>query len=634
MSTAAPSIRPFGPYLLLRTTGADPLGTVYRAGTLGQPRLQPFVHLRVFDGAAVDRPALLRAMEVAVDVLDGIRGTTVAGGAVLGAVDDVPFAGVEDRPGQTLEALLAPRASGAGIPPEHALLVTERILAALEAARPVELLAGAPHGFLVPSFVHVSYDGEVRVFGFGLGSGLLPALRFPKARPTFAPYIAPEVLESGQPTTSGDVYSVSALLYESLTGRPPAPGAAAAGVDGATLGTDGAPVPEPIRELLRRGLAPDPARRERDLAAYRHAVSSLVYGGPFTASTFNLAFFVQQQFERTIQAEKRERESEEQLGVPRPAPGPARPAAPPPGAPPARPSAARPGNVDDSAATRPAPAVQLPPAPSPPCALTGAPRSSPLGGVPLWAVGAAAVVVLAAAGFLAAKLRLGAGPSPTPVPVPTAAPTAPPSTPTPIVVGKEDPLFQAAVQARLQEELKKRERERQLEQQKGQKKRQADAERAAEETRKATEAEEALRAARDRNDREEALRLAKEAQEARRRADEAAAAVRAAALPSVKEGDLVEIAQVDTEPEVAASVKPEVPPLARMRKVGGTVLLRVLVNERGETEAVEVLRDTSPKVGLAESSKAAVRRWTWKPATKDGRKVRTWTTVPVAFVAQ
>jgi TonB family protein len=254
--------------------------------------------------------------------------------------------------------------------------------------------------------------------------------------------------------------------------------------------------------------------------------------------------------------------------------------------------------------------------------------------VPLWAVGAAAVVVLAAAGFLATKLRLGAGPPPTPAPVPTAVPTAPPATPTPLVVGREDPLFQAAVQARLQEELKKRERERQIEQQKEQKKRQADVDRAAEEARKATDAEEALRAARDRNDREEALRLAKDAQEARRRADEAAAAARAATAPAVKEGDLLEIAQVDTEPEVVSSVKPEVPPLARIRRVGGTVLLRVLVNEKGQTEAVEVLRDTSPRVGLAESSKAAVERWTWKPATKDGRKVRTWTTVPVPFVAQ
>ncbi len=141
--------------------------------------------------------------------------------------------------------------------------------------------------------------------------------------------------------------------------------------------------------------------------------------------------------------------------------------------------------------------------------------------------------------------------------------------------------------------------------------------------------------ARDRNDRDEALRLAKEAQEARRRADEAAgAAARAAEDPPVKEGDLVELSKVDTEPSVLMSVRPEVSPLARARRVAGTVLLRVLVNERGQSEEVEVFRDTTPKVGLGETSRTAVLRWTWTPATKDGRKVKTWMTVQVPFVAQ
>lgn len=609
MSSTAPSIRPFGPYLLLRTTGADALGTVYRAGTLGQPRLKPFLQLRVFDGAAVDRPALLHSMEVAVDVLDAIRGPAVAAGAVLGAVDDVPFAGVEDQPGQTLEVLLQPRAGGAGLPPEHALLVTERILAALESARPLESVAGAPHGFLVPSFVHVSYDGETRVWGFGLGSGLLSALRFPRARQPFAPYIAPEVLESGRPTTAGDVYSVSALLHEALTGRPPAPGAGAAGVDAATLATVGAPLPEAVRQILRRGLAADPAGRERSLAAFRGAVNALLYDGSYTASTFNLAFFMQQKFERVIQSEKRERESEEQLGAARPVSGIARPVAPPP------------------AARRPA-------APDPARTAGEASRRSPLGGIPLWAVGAAAVVVLSAGGFLVYRLPIRGAPRPSSLPAPTAAPTAPPATPTPFVVGKDDPLFQAAVQTRLQQELKKREQQRLAEQQKEQKKRQADVDRAADAARKAREAEDAARAALDLNDREEALRLAREAQEARKRAIEAAAAAQAPPTPAVREGDLLDISQVDTEPSAVTMVRPEVPPLARIRKVGGAVLLRVLVNEKGQTEAVEILRDTAPKVGLAETSKAAVERWTWTPATRDGRKVRTWTTVTIPFAAQ
>ncbi|HSB37414.1 MAG TPA: TonB family protein [Thermoanaerobaculia bacterium] len=124
------------------------------------------------------------------------------------------------------------------------------------------------------------------------------------------------------------------------------------------------------------------------------------------------------------------------------------------------------------------------------------------------------------------------------------------------------------------------------------------------------------------------------AQEAQRRADAAAATATAAATPRVREGDLLDISQVDTAPSAATMVKPEVSPLARRLKVEGTVLLRVLVNEKGRSEAVEILRDTKPKVGLGQSSKEAVEKWTWTPATKDGKKVKTWTTVTVPFVAQ
>ncbi|HSB36377.1 MAG TPA: energy transducer TonB, partial [Thermoanaerobaculia bacterium] len=399
-------------------------------------------------------------------------------------------------------------------------------------------------------------------------------------------------------------------------------GAAAASLETATLAVSGSPLPDPLRDLLRRGLSSDQAGRERDLPAFRSAVNALLYGGSYSVSTFNLAFLMQQQFERAIQSEKREREAEEELGVARPVSGVSRPAPTPAAAPVARPPAS------------PPPAARRPGAPDAARPVAEPARKNPLGGVPPWAVGAAAVVLLLAGGFLAYRLRLGAAPPPAPLPRPAAVPTAPPPAPTPVVVGKEDPLFQAALQARLQEELKRRDRERQSEKQRELRKREADAARAAEEARKATEAEDAARAARDRNDREEELRLAREAQEARKRAVEAAAAARAASTPVVREGDLLEISEVDTEPVAVTTVKPEVPPLAKRRKLGGTIRLRVLVNEKGRTEAVEILQDTTPKVGFGESSKAAVERWIWTPATKDGRKVRTWTTVTVPFVVQ
>jgi len=63
--------------------------------------------------------------------------------------------------------------------------------------------------------------------------------------------------------------------------------------------------------------------------------------------------------------------------------------------------------------------------------------------------------------------------------------------------------------------------------------------------------------------------------------------------------------------------------------MGGMVLLRVLVSERGTAQEVEVLRRAPG--GLTESAVDAVRRWTFSPATKAGVPVKTWMTVPIPF---
>ena len=179
--------------------------------------------------------------------------------------------------------------------------------------------------------------------------------------------------------------------------------------------------------------------------------------------------------------------------------------------------------------------------------------------------------------------------------------------PTPVIVGKEDPAFQAALQAKLQEEMKKVEDQIAREQAAAARKRadeQAKVEEAAARTR---EAEEAARLARDRADKEEAERLAKEAAEARAREDAARRAAEAA-VPKVKPGDLVDIGQVSQPPRAVKVIKPEATSLARQRKVSGTVLVRVLVDENGRAAQTEVYRDTTPKVGLGESSVAAVKQ--------------------------
>src|ERR1035437_4146100 len=139
--------RMFGPYVLTRSYGSDPIGGTFLAGTARGRKLAPYVLIRTFDGDAVDTSALVPAMETAVEYLDDIRGQAVARGAVLGIVDDVPFAGIDYVAGQTLDRLFGRQsAERTLLPPEYGLLVAQKILVSLEATQVLMAPTGAPHG--------------------------------------------------------------------------------------------------------------------------------------------------------------------------------------------------------------------------------------------------------------------------------------------------------------------------------------------------------------------------------------------------------------------------------------------------------------------------------------------------------
>ena len=136
MSSSGPVPRIFGPFVLTRYLGTDPLGGLYRAGTATGAQLAPFLLIRVFEGAGIDQPALVPVMEEASEYLEVVRGPAVAKGAVLGIVDDVPFAGIEYVPGRTLDRLFSGEGQGPiPLPVEHALLIAEKLLVALEIGR-------------------------------------------------------------------------------------------------------------------------------------------------------------------------------------------------------------------------------------------------------------------------------------------------------------------------------------------------------------------------------------------------------------------------------------------------------------------------------------------------------------------
>ena len=177
--------------------------------------------------------------------------------------------------------------------------------------------------------------------------------------------------------------------------------------------------------------------------------------------------------------------------------------------------------------------------------------------------------------------------------------------------------------------------------------------RAQDEARKKAQAEQDRKAQADRKRLEDEQKVA-EAQlaEEQRRAEEARAAAAAAAAASqappttvaaaplpppttvaVKAGSLVDVNDAGVIAPVALN-KPSFtyPPIALRQRIEGKVDLTVLVDERGGVADARVVSGAGGKAGLNEAASEYVRRWKFRPATKEGVPVKTWTPVSVVFM--
>jgi protein TonB len=68
--------------------------------------------------------------------------------------------------------------------------------------------------------------------------------------------------------------------------------------------------------------------------------------------------------------------------------------------------------------------------------------------------------------------------------------------------------------------------------------------------------------------------------------------------------------------------------LPALRKTGGLVELRVLVDENGRVVEATPLKGEK---ALADAASKAVRLWKYAPGTKQGVKVKVWLLVPIQF---
>jgi TonB family protein len=632
----------FASCILLREVFADELGRLFRAALIKGDAVERIVWLRILDGPGLPAPAIVETFEVARRIGERVTGAQLVSKPFFCESAGIPALGFDYTAGQTLNrVLLRSRDEAFPLQPDNSLLITERIAQALGAFEGVEIEGKTfAHGFLHPALIHLTNDGDARLAGAGIGHGLLRCLENDGAIPAGRAYLAPEILAGGDPAPAADLYSLGAILFHLLTATalPPDPADRESALDAAHLAWDGEPLPEDIRSILKRALAARPADRFSSPAEFRTELDSLLYGGAYSPTTFNLALFMDRLFRTEIEADEIAMTEEQNIDPARLLVSDEEPEAPP--------------------------AVEVDTEASPEAVPPDEPRSSSKTG--LWLAVAAVILIGSGAGLFWTLRNQGAfqGPPPTPTPEEIEARRQ----------AQEDrlrTLTQQMVQqmmAEREEEIREELMARQTRIEELQRRLQQSEQRAAKsaaaavqeaETQKALireieEQEQAQRAQQDalEAERQEALddaaaqaALAAEVGEAKREGDppeiiEPAVAVdeeptptlvpisleptATPVVPSVSIGDFVPPDELDAEPVVVKSQALEWPRSAARSKGKGVVVIQLTVNAEGGIDKVEVLRADHSGWGIPEAAMEAAAEYRYKPGTKDGVPVSTF----------
>jgi TonB family protein len=646
----------FGQYVLLDKIATGGMAEVWKARKRGEEGFQKIVAIKKILPHLSDNQEFIEMFIDEAKLAAQLNHNNIIHIYDLGKIGSSYYIAMELVDGFDLKTILKWAADrDQPLVVELALFITSKVAAALDYAHRKrdfdDKEMGLVHRDVSPQNVLISQEGDIKLCDFGIAKAAS------KASHTHAgalkgklQYMSPEQAWGRNIDRRSDIFALAAVLFELLTARKLFTGdnemSILEQVREARItppSTFNEEVTPEIDAVVLKALAKEPADRYQTAAEMARELDSILYNFKPTPTSADLAIYMHRlSTSLPVPAPMAEPEPEPEPVVEAPAPQFAAPAPPPPAA---FPVAAVAATAAAAAAAVPMPAWDAPAAP------IDAPRKRSA------AAPIAVVLLLVAAvggAFFYLRTRETSAAPPTsavqtastaPVAAPVdSAPAVMPDTtgtlipvPTAIVPGApQQPSLDAAAVA---QEVQKRlaaERLRLEEQTRAQQQVQTSAPVPAPAvSRPATQTPAPIpvptQTAAPAPAPVETATVAPPPVEAVPE-PQPASVPQPAVAQRVREGDLV---PPGTEGLIPARVvrrgNVAYPPMARAQRVEGTVILNVLVSETGQVLDVRILRGVNRGGGLNEAAVQSARRTSFSPPTKDGVRVKAWTTVPVDF---
>ena len=191
-----------------------------------------------------------------------------------------PYIAMEFLEGQTLGQLLR---SVKPLPEHDAITIASRLADALDYMHRRRM--NVIHRDLKPDNIMLCNDGTLRIMDFGIAKVTgLRRITFAGFSPTMGTpdYMAPEQVKGQRGDERTDIYSLGAILYEMITGKPPFEGDSAYVIMNARLVSDpiavrkiNAKASPQIEEIILHAMARNPSERYDSAAEMKQELDNL-----------------------------------------------------------------------------------------------------------------------------------------------------------------------------------------------------------------------------------------------------------------------------------------------------------------------------------------------------------------------